>query len=281
MHDVMDRTSFATHILQRLEAEQDALAHEFRQPGRVQSFVLDDLLDPALASAIYRAFPPPGAMVLKKSIREHKLVAVQMDRYERICEEIIYAFQDRRIVEALQRITGINELHADGQLYAGGLSLMAKGHYLLPHLDNSHDKDRSQYRVLNLLYYVTPDWQLDYGGNLELWDQGPKGSPRVIHSRFNRLVCMATDRRSWHSVQKVLHDGMRCCVSNYYFSPRPIDGSDYFHVTSFRGRPEQPVRDVALWADIVVRQALRQLFPKGVRENPHVYKKPDGDHQDQ
>ena len=32
---------------------------------------------------------------------------------------------------------------------------MPQGNYLKPHLDNSHDRDRKRYRVLNLLYYVT------------------------------------------------------------------------------------------------------------------------------
>lgn len=45
---------------------------------------------------------------------------------------------------------------------------MAKDNFLNPHLGNSHDKDRECYRVLNLLYYVTPNWSHEQGGNLEL-----------------------------------------------------------------------------------------------------------------
>jgi Rps23 Pro-64 3,4-dihydroxylase Tpa1-like proline 4-hydroxylase len=56
------------------------------------------------------------------------------------------------------------------------------------------------YRVLNLLYYVTPDWNPEFGGNLELWDNGPKESQRVIPAKFNRLALMATHEESWHSV---------------------------------------------------------------------------------
>ncbi len=36
---------------------------------------------------------------------------------------------------------------------------MSKGVYLRPRLDNSHDKNRKRYRVVNLLYYVTPEWR--------------------------------------------------------------------------------------------------------------------------
>ncbi len=74
---------------------------------------------------------------------------------------------------------------------------------------------------------MSPGWELDHGGNLELWDDGPRGEPRVVGSRFNRLVVMATDRNSWHSVQPVTRDGRRNCVSNYYFCATPHEREDY------------------------------------------------------
>jgi Rps23 Pro-64 3,4-dihydroxylase Tpa1-like proline 4-hydroxylase len=260
-------------MLPRLSAEKSSLTSSFRAPGLVQSCFIDSLLPEPAAREIFSAFPDTSEMMLKKSLREFKYVAAQMNKYNPLLEEIVYAFQDPRIVQIVGEITGIEELIPDENLYAGGISLMAKGNYLEPHLDNSHDKDRENYRVLNLLYYVTPDWKTGYGGNLELWDSGPEGQPREIESRFNRLVLMATHERSWHSVNKVLHEGRRCCVSNYYFSPKPLEPHEYFHVTSFRGRPEEPVRDLVLRADVAVRMGLRKVFKKGVRENPHVYKR--------
>jgi hypothetical protein len=37
-------------------------------------------------------------MVLKKSIREDKYVAAQMNEYHPLLEETIYAFQDKKVV---------------------------------------------------------------------------------------------------------------------------------------------------------------------------------------
>jgi hypothetical protein len=62
-------------------------------------------------------------------------------------------------------------------------------------------------------------------------------------------------------------------VSNYYFSDHPAGEAAYFHPTSFRGRPEQPVRDVLLRADATARGLVRKVFPKGVVANKHVYNK--------
>jgi Rps23 Pro-64 3,4-dihydroxylase Tpa1-like proline 4-hydroxylase len=264
---------YTAPIIERIAAAQADLADQFRTPGRIESFVLDDLLPLDLANGVTRAFPPVSAMTLKKSLREDKYIGVQMNLFDPLCEQIIYAFQHPRIVELLRQICGIPVLEADHHLYAGGLSVMLEGQFLNPHLDNSHDRKREQYRVLNLLYYVSPEWALGAGGNLELWDGGLKAAPRVIHSRFNRLVCMATHRKSWHSVQPITVPEQRRCVSNYYFSPAPLESEHYFHVTSFRGRPEQPIRNLVLAGDALLRQSLRKVFRHGVRENPHVYKK--------
>ncbi len=269
----MNRRELSTLILARLNEEHNRLSEEFRVPGRIQTCTLERLLPEDVAEQIYRAFPKPEEMMVRKTIREHKHVAAQMNKYNPLLEEAVFAFQDPRIVGAVHEITGIQGLLPDNQLYAGGISLMAKGNFLNPHLDNSHDKERQNYRVLNLLYYVTPHWQQSFGGNLELWDEGPKGKPREIHSGFNRLVMMATHEKSWHSVNQVKVDGSRCCVSNYYFSPKPLESHEYFHVTSFRGRPEQMIRDVVLQADGAARMGIRKLFKKGAKETEHTYKR--------
>jgi Rps23 Pro-64 3,4-dihydroxylase Tpa1-like proline 4-hydroxylase len=196
-----------------------------------------------------------------------------MNQYDPLLEEAIYAFQDPRIVEVVGRITGLPDLEPDEQLYAGGISMMVEGHFLNPHIDNSHDKARERYRVLNLLYYVSPDWSFANGGNLELWPEGPQGKQITIESRFNRLAVMITHKTSWHSVSPIRVPQSRCCVSNYYFSKTSPEESDYFHVTSFRGRPDQKLRDLVLRADIALRMSIRKLFPKGMVENKHFYDK--------
>ena len=267
------REIMADQILKKLEGFKVLLTEQFASKGKINSFIIDDVLDPDLATRIHKAFPDKSQMKKKKSLREYKNIAAQMNNYDPILEEAVYAFQDSRIVKIVGEITGLRELIPDELLYAGGISLMSQGNFLNPHLDNSHNKDRSLYRVLNLLYYVTPDWKEEYGGNLELWDDGPHEKQRTIHSKFNRLVVMITNQISVHSVSKVQIDGARCCVSNYYFSPIPAEQEHYFHVTSFYGRPEEKVKNVLLVVDSGVRNLIRKVFKKGVVKTKHIYKK--------
>lgn len=269
----MNRYEYATLIAEKLSKNAKAMKEEFNQVGRINSCFIDDLLPEDLVQEIYAAFPSPEEMTLYKSLRENKRIAAQMDLYNPLLEEIVFAFQDKRVVEIVETITGIKEMEPDSNLYAGGISLMAKGNFLNPHLDNSHDNNRESYRVLNLLYYVSPNWKLENGGNLELWDKGVEQQSRVILSKANRLVLMITNKTSIHSVSKVVVDEKRCCVSNYYFSKKPAESSEYFHVTSFYGRPEEPIKNVILRGDAFLRQTLRKITGKRIVKTNHIYKK--------
>ncbi len=264
----------ATYLIKRIDAERDSLINQFTstQAG-IGFFYLDNLLPESIALQLYHAFPEQDKMTLKKSMKEDKYVGAQMNVYDAVLEEAIFAFQDVRVVNRIGDIFGLSGIQPDESLYAGGLSSMQKGQFLNPHLDNSHDKDRKLWRVLNLLYYVSPGWKLEYGGNLELWPAGLKSKPVTIESRFNRLVVMATHGSSLHGVTPVGHEGARHCISNYYFAERPLKESDEFHVTSFRARPGEYIKDAVLKTDTWLRMRVRSIFKKGIVRNPHVYKK--------
>ncbi|WP_438966836.1 2OG-Fe(II) oxygenase [Flavobacterium sp.] len=269
----MNRLDLASLILLNLEKHFHVLKEQYIASEKaIGFFYLDDLLPSEIALKIYTSFPDSKDLVLKKSLREDKYIGVQMNLYPSILEEIIYAFQDERIVKIVGEICSIESLQPDVNLYAGGISKMEENQFLNPHLDNSHDKDRTLWRVLNLLYYTTPDWQEHYGGNLELWPNGLDHSQITITSKFNRLVVMATHNKSLHSVSPVKFNGFRSCVSNYYFSNNPLSNSDTFHVTSFRGRPENRFIDFLLKTDTKIRMSIRKIFKNGIKENPHVYK---------
>lgn len=273
-HLGMHRKELGALIEQRLiDAKEEARAQYESSVSGIGYFAVDDLLPPEIASRIGEAFPDTGGMRLRQTLRERKFVSAQMDQHDPILEEAIYAFQEPGVVALVKDICALQSAFPDEQLYAGGISAMAQGHFLNPHLDNSHDKDRERWRVLNLLYYVSPDWNTTSGGNLELWPNGVRAEPVTLVSRFNRLVVMATHDQSWHSVNAVRAPAMRKCVSNYYFSDEPLKTGDRFHVTSFRGRPEQPARDVILRADAAARGLVRKVAKGGIVKSHHFYEK--------
>ena len=261
-------------ILKRLDSELEAISEDFRRDKGVTArfTAIDDLLPEDIALRVSEAFPPYAKMRLLDSFRERKFTSKSLDRFDPLIADITFAFQDNRVIEKVAQMTGIRDAVGDPHLYAGGISAMARDHFLNPHIDNSHDGDQQHYRVLNLLYYVSPGWKPENGGNLELWDERIT-KPIEIPSLFNRLVLMSTNDKSWHSVNRVRADGVRRCVSNYYFSPHPPNGYETSHVTYFMARPEQKLLRIATKLDSELRTKLR-LIKKGGFGRKDIYKGP-------
>jgi Rps23 Pro-64 3,4-dihydroxylase Tpa1-like proline 4-hydroxylase len=257
--------SLAELVVQRLRGESRRMHADFTRPaiGRTRVAIVDDVLPPDVAMAIYRAFPSEADMRLLSSFRERKYTSKSLERMDRLVHDALFAFQAPTVIEEVAKITGIRDMVGDPRLYAGGISSMTRGQFLDPHIDNSHDSDGRLYRVLNLLYYVSPEWKTGHGGNLELWDEAVR-QRLEIPSLFNRLVIMETNKTSWHSVNRVNVDEKRCCVSNYYFSPHSPNETDVFHITFFQGRPEQPLRRLLATADGYARTLLRRVVKRGV-----------------
>jgi Rps23 Pro-64 3,4-dihydroxylase Tpa1-like proline 4-hydroxylase len=251
-------------ILERLERESEQIRADFRADKGINTrfTAIDNLLPQDIAEKIYKAFPPLEEMRLLDSFREKKYTSKSLDKFDPLIADITFAFQDPTVINKVAELTGIEKAVGDPHLYAGGISAMAKGHFLNPHLDNSHDYEQKNYRVLNLLYYITPDWKSENGGNLELWNEDVTEAVE-IPSLFNRLVLMSTNDKSWHSVNEVKPDRARCCVSNYYFSPVSPSGYETTHVTYFQARPEQTVRRLITKADSDLRTLIRKVVKKG------------------
>lgn len=236
--------ALASIIAERIDRDADRLRAEWHNPigTPTRHFIVDDLLPAASAREVSAAFPEDESIwVQQRSFRERKKTFAKVDAIASLIADVTDAFHRESVLEAVKRVTNIAGLEADPELYAGGISMMGRGDFLNPHIDNSHDSVRARYRRLNLLYYISRDWRDEYGGNFELWDDAVE-EPKVITSKYNRLVVMETNRFSWHSVNAVTVDKNRCCISNYYFSKSCPEERDYYHVTSFIGRPRQTFR---------------------------------------
>ena len=260
---------FVNKILQRLDAAREEIIEQWRNPEDTSTrhFYLDELLPQSDVEQIYAAFPRDGEGFFdRESFREKKRTSADLSNFDAILSDITYAIQDPRIVNMVSELCSMKSIEPDPKLYAGGLSMMFKNDYLNPHIDNSHDGERKKYRQLNLLYYVSPDWSFDNGANFELWNEA-RTIPKTIISHQNRLVVMETNKTSWHSVSKVNAERPRCCVSNYYFSEISPDGDEYFHVTSFLGRPEQPLRRYLAVLDNGLRNLVSRILKIGRGKN--------------
>lgn len=258
---------FAPAIASKLSDNRNSLKEMWENSSTqeipTRYFYIDDLLEENDAVEISSSFNVEGSFWNKVSdFRERKSSFQKIDTLSPIITQITDAFHEDHVIEIVSEITGLENLESDPSLYAGGLSLMSKGDFLNPHIDNSHDGGKSKYRRLNLLFYTSKNWRQDFGGSLELWNKSVT-KKKQIPAFFNRLVVMETNHLSWHSVNKIATDEPRLCVSNYYFSKRSPLNHEYYHVTSFNGLPSQKFRRVYSKIDNFLRQKYVLLAGSG------------------
>jgi Rps23 Pro-64 3,4-dihydroxylase Tpa1-like proline 4-hydroxylase len=215
--------------------------------------VLDDVFPTATAEMLLRAFPAAQAMTGKKSLSEYRCISSRFEKHDPLFQEASCAFHDSRVLTKISRITGIENLLAHACI--SGLSRMDRGHFVNPHLDGSHDSD-GNYQVMSVLYYMTKDLRLSDGGHLELWHYGPQADHTTILSKCNRLVVIASHQGSWHSVSQIRTNRSRFCIYSYYHAPQSVLGKQYVHPPTFRGRPDQRLRDLAVRTSTVAQRLL-------------------------
>lgn len=238
-------------IVQKLNKSKEQLKKQFFLEHHIRvahHFVLDNFLPTDIAKKIYANFPKPDQMRLINSPGELKFKYSYVKNESSLLQDFHFAIQDSRVINVIEEITGIINQVPDKSRISGAISTLLNGHYINPHLDSSHNVDRKLYQTVNLLYYVSPNWRLENGGNYELWDESVTNRI-IIPNLFNRLVVMETNQIAWHAVNPVVCNEPRCCLINYYYSEHPPRGHEYFHKASslffnplIKPRPEQKIR---------------------------------------
>ena len=246
-----------------IERHVDNYATIFREAKPVRHLVIDGLLDIEIAKNAFQAFPKMEEMDSLKDFRQVKAQDPAIDKFHPIFSEIIFQhLHSQRFLELIAKITGIPDLVADSQLYAAGLAQGGNGSFLNVHIDNSSHPVNKWYRRLNLLLYLNKDWTEEKGGHLELWSSDMSNSVAILPT-FNRMVLFATDKQSWHSHRRVnTPDGdTRKSINIYYFTEQSPDGTDYYHVTSFRARNDETLNKVLYPVDNLIRAFARSFRP--------------------
>ena len=104
----MNRPEICKLILQSINLKKLDCEKQFQDSkNNIGYFFIDDLLPHDLAIKFQEVFPAQNEMMHKKSIREDKFVAAQMNLYDPILEELIYAFQNKNVVNIIGNLCKI------------------------------------------------------------------------------------------------------------------------------------------------------------------------------
>lgn len=191
-------------------------------------FIIDNFLDINLAYKISQEFPnydDPNWIIYNNPL-ENKKALNNWNRFEPQTYNLISFLNSSHFIYLLKKITGIKALYPDIGLHGGGLHIHSNGGNLNIHLDYSVHPKLYLQRKLNLILYLTPEWEYDWGGNLELWSHDensnlPKKKESVIKNIFNRAVIFDTTQNSWHGFAQPINcplDVYRKSLAVYYLT---------------------------------------------------------------
>jgi hypothetical protein len=164
-------------------------------------------------------------------------------------QELYELIASRPFLSAIERISGIDGLETDPEMYGGGTHENLHGQDLDPHVDFNFDEADQLHRRLNLIVYLNKDWKPEWGGGLEVHSNPRRPHENQITSfdpLFNRCVMFETNEYSWHGFPKIdLPEGerhrSRKSISIYlYTKDRPAEEIAPVHGTFYVQRPLPP-----------------------------------------
>ncbi len=234
------------------ELEPADLAASFRSAWPFPHIALDEFLARGRAEELACAFPDPAGMrggTSYETEHEHAKIGLgDRGRFPPAFQALADELSSVEFLAWLSTATGIPGLVADPLLIGGGLHRMGGDGRLGVHVDFNElmIAGHRYFRRLNLLLFLNPEWQDEWGGALELWD--PSKIDRTsktfepvaqgYYPGLNRCAIFETSHDSWHGVAPMQAPRPRCSFAAYYYTANPPSGyRGLIPSTIFRMRP--------------------------------------------
>jgi hypothetical protein len=239
--------------LSSLEARLPELREAYGSATPFPHIVLDGVLTDDTLAKVYRELDPVDfeGWTNYLHVNERKYSNTTPSTWGPTTQIVHDAFSTQRFLTFLSSLTGIERLKSDPILDGGGLHRSMRGGFLNVHADfTAHHKQQTWRRRVNLLLYLNPDWQPEWGGELELWDRDVTRCEARVAPLGNRVLLFTTDEDSYHGHPDPLNfpEGVpRQSMALYYFTEEeaPLTKS-----TNYRARPtDSATRGMAIYLD--------------------------------
>lgn len=250
----LDRTQ-SIFEYEKWHAGLPELAEQYQENRPFPHIRLTDFLDFETAAAMAKEFPSTqtSRWTQYKHANENKLGLPQRALFPPRLGEVTDQLNSPEFVAWLSGLTGIPNLIADPDLEGGGLHQSQRGGFLNVHTDFSmHHYHQNWQRRVNLILYLNPNWQEEWGGAIEFWDLKNGHCGARYAPELNHCVIFTTDSRSFHGFPDRLQcpeDVSRKSLALYYYTL--AEGADLVaHSTDYRPRPGDGWKKSALiWLD--------------------------------
>jgi Rps23 Pro-64 3,4-dihydroxylase Tpa1-like proline 4-hydroxylase len=224
----------------------DKLKQDFLNKEPFEHVIIDDFLELSYAEKICELFPSPD-----NSWHEYKNpieVKYAFDNINNLPVELknyFYYLSTSEITNIIRNITTINDLEHDEYLHGAGLHIHPRNGRLNIHLDYEKHPFSGKERRLNIILFMSKDWNTNWNGANELWNSDVSKCIAKTDVKFNRAILFKTNDISWHGLPEKLqcpNDVFRKSLAYYYVSPLNTqkDENKYRKKAKFIKRPQDP-----------------------------------------
>ena len=209
------------------------LQKEWNEATPFRHVVIDNFFDEETAIKLAGDFPNVSTDkgVFYNNPLEIKKAIGDWNQFPKTTYSVFQYMCSEDFLQKIRKITGIHNLVSDYGLHGGGFHMHPRDGKLNMHKDYSIHPKLGLERRLNIIMYMTPDWDESWGGGLQLWTHDeeknqPKELAKEVHNKFNRAVLFDTTQNSWHGLPDPIlcpWDVSRNSMAIYYLS-EPREG---------------------------------------------------------
>ncbi|MFN7997405.1 MAG: 2OG-Fe(II) oxygenase [Bryobacteraceae bacterium] len=223
------------------------ISRQFASAQPFRHVVIEPFLDPDFCRELIESFPrfetryarnergEPGGKAVVPNITSLGPPYVRFDQLMR----------DPEFLKLTGEITGIPGLLYDKDYAGGGTHENIDGQELDSHVDFNYHPARPWHRRLNLIVFLNPEWDEQWGGCLELLRNPSVTSgdgKRTVLPLANRAVIFETTESSWHGFPRIQvppgRNLSRKSIAVYFYTKqRPADQIAPSHGTLYFQRP--------------------------------------------
>jgi 2OG-Fe(II) oxygenase superfamily len=197
--------------------------------------LIDDLFDDQDLDMILKEFPADTDAVWQLNYHSHSRKQALANRalMGPVSQAYFDAVTSPVFVRALEQVTGIPDLVPDADLAGGGYHLILPGGYLDIHADFPSHPHLPLRRRLNLITYLSREWEKGDGGEFEMWTRDGDEALRRVEPVFNRSLIFAVTPDVYHGHPVPLRNHRRRSLAIFYYT-RDLSTDE---------RPAQPATD--------------------------------------
>jgi hypothetical protein len=207
------------------QVDFEALIPRFRGAVPFDHVVIDNFFSEEVAAGLVAEFPEFSSKIWweYENPIEIKKACNIWDKFPKVTYSVFDYLNSPDFVNRMSLLVG-EQLYFDPGLHGGGWHTHRPGGKLNTHLDYSIHPKLGLERRLNLIVYIQPNWELEWGGSLGLWAPNEKGNgPGELMTQipclFNRAVIFDTSQNSWHGLPEPVKSAEGICrnsMATYY-----------------------------------------------------------------